>query len=421
MKKGIALGLSAVLLCSLFSGCGNGTVKQTNQSLSLTVDGITKEQHAELFQRYEKTYPDVELTINTYGGMDFQSFRSKMNAQLMAGEGDDVILIGFNYFDDIYKLMQGGVFAPLEELMEADSEFKREDYQESMLADGVFEGHQYVIPLGMKLPFYVTTKEIAEEVGLEAEQCTDYMKTAEQFDKLAQKYPERMLLPSAGQLGNFPNVMGVPLFDYEKKEVLVDTPEMKQAFAHYKNVYEQDNRNVFVNEIAVVVEELLTKSCSLFLASGTRDLFETAAELNKAGQTPILLPQYGMDGSIGGLCEFGMTVRANSENQQNAYNLIKLFMSEEGQFAGNQHYVPLRKSAQEQLIEKAVLRAGDVPQDFVEAYRTALNDMTRCDFITLTVIEEFVHGKMQPYLDGTASYEDCMKDFVDFAEIYLSE
>lgn len=433
-KKVTAMLLSVLLLAATITACGSSgekTVKQGNKSLNLWIDSNDKTTFSAVLKKYEKENPDVAFEVNAVSTTDFQTFRKKMNAEIMGGEGPDVLLIGFNYFDDIYKLMKAGTFAAMNEFIEADKEFNRSDYNENVLNAGVFNEKQYVMPLAYRFPVLLTTQEILDDTGFDPAACADYMGFAQQMDALYEKYPERKIFPNAGVFGNFPNVMGTPLFDYEKKEVLVDTPEMKQACEYYKRMYEQDNDTTRIfSETKAIVIPIIEKNASLFLSYGVNQFFQVASAL-KTKSTPIMLPLYGMDGKTGAICEFSMAIRGNSENQQNAYNLIKLFLSEEAQQNISGYNMPVRKSTLHNSIVNNYNRyqsgsddtmiLSDPGQEFADQYEKLASEPGRCDFISLTVVTEFVNRKMLPFFKGEKSYEDCMKDFIDYAEIYLSE
>ncbi|MGI5960281.1 MAG: ABC transporter substrate-binding protein [Massiliimalia sp.] len=430
--KAILAGLTALLFCASCQGGESSEGKaseQTNKTLSLSVESVSYTACQSTFDEYQKRYPEVVMNVDVIDSSSFQNFRSKLNSQLMAGEGPDLIFIGFNYFNDVDKLMKAGVFAPLDPFLEADEDFNRTDYVEPVLDAGVFDGTQYIMPLGYQYRLAVTTQQMIDETGFDtAASSAGYFGFVEQMDKLYENYPDRYVIANAGSLANFPNVMGVELFDYKNGKVLMDTPEMKQACEYYQKLYAQDNDNsrLYGSDFPFVASELHEKKSMLYFALDIGSVFELANEIGLCGDTPVMLPYPEVDGDVGSVCQFAMAIRANSQNQQNAYNMIDLFLEEDSQLSVSGGDLPVRKSALHQVVQmeyqrKNLAEDSAVTEEFANQYEQLASSVKSCHFTNHLVVSDFVGKKMKPYFLGEKSYEECMKDFVDYAEIYLSE
>lgn len=435
MKRSVLVRCLSVALVVAMMGTsctmgGNGTasVRQTNQGLHLWLEAREKETFQPLLDQYQTQYPDVELTVEAvsiYG--DFKAAKSKMATQLMSGEGPDLILVGFNYFNDVEKLMKAGVFAPMDSFLEADSDFVRTDFVEPVLDAGVYDGKQYFMPLGYQYRLALTTQEMVEETGFDVSKASaDYFGFVEQMDQLFERNPDRRVLATAGSLGNFPNVMGIDLFDYKNGTVLLDTPEMKRACEYYKKLFAQDNDGQLLSSFPKLAEDLCTGKAQLYFVPGTAAMLQAAAAIEELDGTPVLIPYPAVDGTIGSVCESAFAIRANSPNQQNTYNLIRLFLTEEGQQKIARNNLPVRKTAIEQTVQREYETVSNGQENnelkaLSEEYLALAMQVVDCHFTNTLVVSDFANGKMRPYFEGIASYEECMKDFIDYAEIYLSE
>ncbi|MGI5960284.1 MAG: ABC transporter substrate-binding protein [Massiliimalia sp.] len=426
---GVSLGASILLSSCLSCGSSDGEGKKeaSETGLTLFLSSMNQDYYSTILEEYQTLYPEVELQLEVMPEADFNGVRSRMNAQLMAGEGPDILLIAFNYFDDVDKMMKAGVFAPLDPFLEADEEFNRTDYVESVLDVGVFDGTQYIMPLGYQYRLAITTQEIIDETGFDTTASSaGYFGFVEQMDKLYQNYPDRYVVATAGSLANFPNVMGVELFDYKNGKVLMDTPEIKTACEYYKNLYPQDNDNSRISsDLDMVSSDLASKKSMIYFSPGVSFSFELANNLVEAGCTPVLLSYPQVDGGVSSVCELAMAIRANSKNQQNAYNMIRLFLTEENQHLVSRNNLPVKRTVIHDVVsqeyEKYVLNDSGITEEFANQYEQLASSVKSCHFTNHLVVSDFVSGKMKPYFLGEKSYEECMKDFVDYAEIYLSE
>ena len=118
----------------------------------------------EALWKFRYIYPNIVIDDNVI--KDSTEFSDKMNTELMAGEGPDVIIADPSIFNSFYKTMNSGVFYDISSFMENDSDFIPSEYNKTVLDSGIVDGKRLYVPITYKVPCIWTTKSISEEAGL---------------------------------------------------------------------------------------------------------------------------------------------------------------------------------------------------------------------------------------------------------------
>lgn len=435
-KLGMILAGTAIL-----GGTGNagmtvraeGQVPQTNESLSLCIDDLTREAFQSVFDAYQEKYPDVKLEIETYAGADYQNARQKMNTQLMAGEGPDLLLLGVYDTDDVYKLMKAQLFAPLDAYMAQDTEYQAEDYVQGVFEAGRFGGQQYIVPLEYTAPCVMSSEECLADLGFDPDACDTFDGLFSQMAALYDTDYQNRVMASSGWLDGFAEMTGLPLLDYENEEVLIDTPEMRTAMEQYQKMYAENitappeswycNGKVIIDREAYLSMDGCSPYTGMMIAGGI-----------STSETPVVIPIRTEDGKTNASIVTSAAVRANSPNQQNAWNLIRMILEAQGDAAASASALPVNKAGVHAVMEEyaeivelnAELEPEElhaVSQEFIESYESLLTSPEHAIFARKITLSDLTYGtgKMVPFFEGKASYEECMQEYVDYASIYVSE
>lgn len=451
------MALSALTAALLFSGCGDGAgnaaktadgggavggekdadqgkqqddVPQTNKSLSISIND--EEMYASALEEFRKTHPDVDLQVTTYGD-DFLAQADKLNTEIMAGQGPDLLILNTYGTGDVYKLMKAGAFAPLDEFIRADETWDGQDYVQGVLDAGKFGGSQYVAPLTFQSMVAVGAQERLEEAGFSLEEARgsalSFMKeTAALYDT---EHEGRVLGDSA-QLGSFPEMLEGQFLDYAGEKLNVETGELEEACAAYKRMYEEDRTVIEMGDKGCygVGEQLAGGQAYVYFGL---NLYDTLAAAGAAGAsaTPVMVPMRTEDGRTLSRVAHYAGVRANSENKQNAYDLLRILMGEQAQrdFLKYQ-YCPVNRAVIESAVDEiaeetweegmAYVEMGKLDGSFLDAYKECLTGTEKCFFINETSQTKFNECMEPYYLDG-ADFGSCLGEFEDFIKVYLSE
>lgn len=421
-KKTCSLILGFALLSSILpvkaqeGACLN--LWLSDSEVALCEDGI---------EEFQELYPEVELEITTYLGDDRNEEIQRMHTRLMAGEGPDLLLFTSFGGEDVYKLMKAQVFAPLDEWMEKDDNWNREEYVENVLDAGVFGGTQYVMPLRYQLPTILTTKGRLEELGKTKEELNSTLSILEEMAAI--KESGKRVFASGGFV--YILYLGDPLVDYEAEGIGIDRELLERAATAYSKVFDEANTIMDVDSfLSGYGRELAAGNAFFYLPPSIDETIGNAMGA-AASDIPVLLPLYTEDGLTTAEVNFYGGIRANSENKENAWNLLRCLMGEASQTkmieeSGN---LPVSKAALEATFaEKEEQMAiytegsetGELPEGFMEEFQSLAEHPGRSLFISSVCMSDF-YNTMTPFYQGQKSFDDCYTEFENFVKIYTSE
>lgn len=440
MRKRWYVGLAMVFAAAIVV-CGQGRMvwageSGENKSLSLLLNTMQEDQYEEALARFREEYPEVELVVEVYNESETGLLQgmNQTYTELMAGKGPD-LLLGYNYgIGDIYKMMKAQVYAPLDTFMEADENWNEDDYVKAVLESGRFGGSQYVMPLTYEAYLAVTSEEAMQAAGISEEDCGDTLSFMYAVSELyGTDYSER-ILADGGQLADFPMILGKEFLDYEEGEIAVDSRILEEACHAYAAMYEEDLNysDVFAEEgyfgLGTAIAE---RRAYFYIPTGIGGGLSASAAI-AASETPKLLPLRNSEGEAMGRIMAYAGIRANSENKQNAWNLLRILMSEEVQKKQTKLMTncPVSKGALDEKIREELswiaaerkenAGIGTLSDEFLDEYRKCLTELQNCVYVSEVCVNEF-YSDMVPFYEGEESYEECIETFRDYASIYLTE
>lgn len=425
------LGLAALALCGCgSSGEGSGTA-QTNESLTLCVDEYINGIYGDGFVEFQKKYPDVKLNVEVYDNL--MAGMERVNKQLMAGEGPDLILMRCYGTADVYKMMREQAFAPLDEFMENDSEWNAQDYVQALVDAGVYEDKHMVMPLSYNTPIVITSKKNVENTGLSLDSCNDlltFLQEAEQFYELDGM--ERVM-GECWMLGPYPQYLAHNFIDYGDGTLGIDEQTLKQACEAYRSFFAEEDEGAMLPAGGYYgVGEGVGDGRMGFGIPLNADYFMSVLQGAADNDTPVLWPVKNERGEINASIMDYAGIRAGSENRQNAWNLLKILMGEKVQadIAKAWQYYPVRRSALEEEIEQLwaqtgahgvyYMELGEQAEDLLQQYKAAVMNPGNGIFVTNICTVKFKRC-MKPFYKGEDSCENCIAEFQEFLRAYLAE
>ena len=417
---GLTLGMSLLLTALPVSAA-------ESSALTLWLSDYQEEVCAKGIRQFQELYPEVELEITTYPDDNRNEEVKRMYTQLMAGEGPDLLLVNSFGGEDVYKLIKAQVFAPLDELMEADESWNREDYVETVLDAGVFEGRQYVMPLRYQLPTILTTQGRLDELGKTKEDFDSTLSILEEMAALRETHDH--VLSSGGFV--FVLYLGGQLVDYEAEGIGIDRELLEKACTAYRAIFEEANAFVDVDSFLSGYGLDIAQGNSFFyLPPSIEDMIGNAMGA-ASSDVPVLLPLYTEDGLTTAEVNFYGGVRANSENQEAAWNLLRCLLGEENQIEmlERQGNLPVSKAALDATFFEKESKlemwtegngTGELPERFMDEFKELVSNPGRGIFISIICMSDFEEA-MTPFYQGTKSFDECFSDFEEFVKIYTSE
>lgn len=459
MKKLAVFLLAAVLL---LSACGgpqredggfpwpdNPPVEQKNESLTVYCMDVGK--GSTMMERaagqYRKRYPNVkvELIQESYnGGLGLEAYQ-QVAAEIMAGKGPDIILIEDTVMD-VEKLVRQGVFADMEPYFAADG-FEWAPYNQTIMRGGVWDGRRYVIPLSYDFPLLITSRAALEETGFHMEACGGYPGFLEETRRyLEDSAQTRALCSQPLLLTGVVRDSGLQLVDYNTQTVDLSAPELKEMLTWRKMVTQRYGLEVTGGADATMDGAAAVRDGEALwirpftAASGFYWEYGALKTLGEA----VMMPIRDWNGGIQAEIENPVAVRANSENLQNAYDFLKILLSEDVQCGFASYYggeeLSVLNAANEDFYAHPSLTPGrwDSYPPGTNGFFSTMNEFESTDYPTEEEYREFMgyvdeisgtcysgrlgfYGAMEPFLMEGADYDETIKTAKRRLELYLSE
>lgn len=460
MKKTLSLFFVLLILTLPLAACadvqtGNAlyqelpTVPQTNRSLKVFIVANTPEplMIQAALNRYQQLYPDVEVELiqplaefQNYVDPQLELYYEPLLTQLMAGEGPDILLVDGRYMD-IEKLVRQGIFADMEPFFQADN-FDWEPYNQGVMDAGVWNGKRFLFPLSYDFPLLCTTKEALEETNFNMDACKDFQGFLDETARYMEDASQSRRLFSGADV---PRVMGISsVFDrsgisvvnYDAKTADLSLPLFQSVVQWYKAVadtHPQTPNYSLVGGAAVVRDGQALWTTSVFGAD--YDLFGTAGALRTVGEV-VTMPIRDTNGGIQVLIESPVAVRANSENLQNAYNFLKILLSQEIQETNTGAFNILHAENERYLKRRIGIVYEEGTDGFVSTNHpgSAVNEPSQEEIQQLLELTKEITGGyyykynditpmmlMYPYLYQGADFEETLEAARSRMELYLSE
>ena len=397
---------------------------------------------------FKSKFPEVEVEVRDFNsGADNQqnvdNFISVLTSDLTAGKGPDVIMWWFE-IPDIYKTMEAGAFENLAPYFAQDETFHTDEFTTAIFDAGIYKTQRFFVPLDYSVSTWLTTQEALQNAGLTLSETPTFAEFTEQITQYCQKYAadnNKWIIDTFRySTALFLPWCGVTYLDYETGTVSVDTPEFKQAMDTYKVMYDMLFKR---EERGVALPQPYWNGDTEKLIMNNRLLF--SREWNAlwllsdryAGllttQTPMLIQMPNITGgkTVADI-NHSVGIRKNSENKQNAYEFIKILLSDEVQSSTTIYSlnIPVRTESLTKKANTIVARTGGGNGDgsirytkpsgeMATSYVQSLTDVTYTQHRTRA--NEYVWEAMLPYFEGQKSYEACIAELQNKLELYIAE
>ena len=453
VKKAVSLTL-ALALALLLPGCGGEVsawqetpvAPQTNESLSVFCLGDLADSMMlqAALDRYRQAYPDVEVELikPAYDGSSFEVERElyqQVAAEIMSGEGPDVFIIDDTVMD-VEKLVRQGVFADMEPFFQADH-FDWEPYNQAVMDGGVWNGKRFVIPLSYDIPLLITSRTALEETGFDVDACGDLQGFLEETTRYMEDGTQtRELFVDTIRMLDIVEFSGVPVADYDTRTIDLSSPLLQPMLQWEKTAMEYDPNWMMTSAGGLNGAAAVRDGKALWAGSvvgALFDFYEDLAALKTIDET-VMMPVRDVDGGIRAKIEMPVAVRANSENLQNAYNFLKILLSQDVQYLYDHQELSVLDSANEYFYQRFSQKQSWHILAGTNGFYSTDDPFRATDSPTAAEFREFVgytkeitgtyywshlglYGAMQEYMYEGADYDETLAEAQRQLERYITE
>ena len=438
IRSAILLTLVLIFLFQQSTGCTPKEVEQTNNSLKIAYFGTNSLISGPLYE-FKQSHPDVEVITDflpmTVEDPTGDSFYTRISAEIMSGSGPDIILIS-NSGMNAGKMMRSGIFADLNEFIEADPEFDLSKYNANVLKAGQVEGKQYIMPLTYRLPLVLTTQELLDKTGFDISTADNYNAFLEECLKYKQAN-----IPGAPELSldYYMTPYLADAVDYDTGEAKINTPENRETIRlNYEAVASLSDAEGYGRR-GFVAQKLFDNEAVFTQATQPAQMYMISYRALKGTATPVMAAVRDAEGRLMAEIDEYAMINANSPNKENAYAFLKLFMSDENYLGMSQKSsISISNDAMRSYLEEMVGKeekvddllqgyadetkvAAGLTQEEVNAYMDILAEVDG-GYIREKDVEDAHTETIEPYYDGeTADLDSCIQNFEDKLKIIASE
>ena len=441
MKKVLSTILALVIILSTFTACGtevdeventtitkyttkgkrNELVPDATATGTLVVSDYVSEYKIPKYdlmeQMYNELYPNVKLTMDLtlMDEIDQNAYADKLSAQVMSGQGLDVLVLNGDY-QDPFKMIKSGAFADLTPYFENDMTFDISKYHESIFYEGQYKGKQYLISTDYYANMFYGLSDELNATGFDADKCTDYYNTISEVLRVSKECG--LKAQNVRNLNLFmPEVYGgLNIFDYENNIININNNDLlkknyevtKELCDFYENQDLTKSNNGLTHDVLIL--DTIGFLGQKFGLTGDKEVIII----------PIKNATNGISVKSGGL----YAVCSTSDNIQNAYNFLKLMLHpdfvNEAAKSTPMYNIPLSYEAIENQFDKMFEKSNEhtekLEQDFLNILKQA-NEVTMFS----TTDDMLTHKTMSKYFNNEATLDDCLDEAQDKLELYISE
>lgn len=461
-KAGNIAVLSVVLLIILAGICScaaNNEVLpaedysgQDNKSLK-----IYRYEHegmmSDALRIFKAKYPEVSVQEEIFKSSEgYSEMGKRLNTELMAGEGPDVIMGTWSLFNSLYKVLETGVFFDIDKLVKNDRDFDLSAYNETVLNAGIHKGKRLFIPLDFNIPCLLTTKAVINESGLEFDMDDwTWERLLEQGKAFAGgngSNQNKYMFSSYYELLDCLFLSsGIKYADYDKKKTAFDSPEFIELLEKYKEFlkytmpvelmisYQDGFYSMFEDKSLLAVNQIYSDSLN------PRGLWMHNSIFRLTQNTEVsIYPFPAMKKGNGPLAVVHSIAAINSKSgsKHSAYELIKVLLSEDVQSSGALTYIPVNLNAFENMITRYSGKEGSekintgtlgnfvqisgVPmtEELVRQLRYAVSQTDLCEVFDGNIYD-FIWEEAQNYINDKITARQAAVNINNKVMLFLNE
>jgi multiple sugar transport system substrate-binding protein len=255
LKRIIATALTAMTLTTAFVGCGSNSnngektqdVKEKVQSKPVEIEfwyglGNKLGENMEDFINKFNESQDKYIVKGVAQGSYPETFQA-LQAGIAAKKAPACVLLTA---EQMYGLGERKLLAPLDELIQKDNNFNREDFMSAFINQGVIDNKLYSLPSYGTTQVLYYRKDIFEENGISSEQLDTWEGLAEVAKKLTKEENGETVFygwePMWGN-GNLIDAVlsrGGKILSDDGKKVLIDSKEWIETWESFRKWIHED-------------------------------------------------------------------------------------------------------------------------------------------------------------------------------------
>lgn len=432
-----------ILVVFLFSGCQNEKNEISNPD-ELNVYHITSSTDTYVIStaKWEEQYPDKTLNLKVV--FEDSDAIDLLAVEILSGDSPDMV-IGFptaagNAEEKsaalLYSILQKDLLCDLKPFLE------NKNYEEILpLAFLQTDDSGKIHGLNMQsaLSMFACTEEREEQFGLHFKNDMTVQEFSDQISNYLMNSDSSIVFDKKIPFSNFLKLTGVTLLEQSEIEAFLSSEDFQVAADCYRKLYDPADASFYsssqsgATSYAAVIKHFLDGD-SLLCSAGIASSHEKAALLSQIAEenigehlTVYAYPSFESPVVVGGLLG---VVFEDSPCKEEAFSLL---YSEFKAWDGVTAFTPLTKTkleSQKENMETDGFAYSDLfglpytPQPLSRTISDNIENLVlraRLSIFEPTVGFQFIDQCMQPYFDGSESFEQARATLIGKTALYLGE
>ncbi len=394
-------------------------------------------------RKSSELYPGIEFDETVFDNEKYMEKNSKLSAELMAGEGPDIIIFGANTFNSLYRVANSGIFTDLNELISKDNDFNKNDYFENVFDCGIYNNKRYYIPLEYSIPYFRTTALTLKENNISIDQSglsiDGLHKLALDFIKNNENKNKSLIYCNFG-FSSMMCISGEKFVDNENRKSYFNTKEFINLLKKYKEIYPTiapyDTCVKYKSDVDMVKDNRLVMGFDQGNQSPGQLWTFNSMYNGVVGDDMDIIPLVN-----NGICYArvvtGFGINSRCENKEAAFSFLKIMLSKDLQKAtdsyGNHNsklLLPINKQAYNEDLNYYLSNstsgfgseypAKELPKKLAEKLNLMIGK-TQLEQRMDNEVQNIVHEALDNYINGKTTAEQTAKAIDNKVMLYLNE
>ena len=375
-------------------------------------------------EKFMEKYPDVTVRTealsdqDSYYGSDMESML-EIKTKIMTGECGDIVCTEVL---DSRQCGEQGLFEDLYEWMEADPDFRREDYFSSMFKAFETDGRLYQFTLQAIPAYFKLNRKFLDDAGAEHTGDTiSFWEMADLYDQVQAVEENPVYLTNlawAAAMGTCDMLGGLEMGYFVENNAFHTSEYMEYLMRNHKMTsslelrYASDPLKRAEGSELPHDDDLSVLVASLYPMSDYEkwnQLFQEGTEVTKAFRYE------GLHGERPLISYLSLSISSFSKNKELAWEFLKFIMSEEDCGTSDYPtYIPMNK-------KKAMRVCADISTEVRERLFSDLEEGDTTYYANEEVIRSLAPIYHDYYIYNIIDEEECVRQLEERVYLYLHE
>lgn len=429
-----------LIILVLFSGCSaDVSDEQSTNKDTFTIYLVKDTPINSLIKKYNENKANknrieiVEFENNT-------ELSSKLNAEIMANKGPDLIYYdsGYGGISNIEKMMSLDMFADYNQLLSndnSDSSINLDNYDKTVMESGVYNGRRYFMPISYMPDVVITTQEICDKYAVDLTKSITYQNLEESLSGFLK---ESKTSDNMSTFFDFSDEV-YKLIDsrinfFDRKDTLNSDSFLSDidAIDNLISEYNPSKDSTYSYALDPLLQgNVMFVNLEQVAGSEPNSIGSIYYYIRSKGQTPIIINSISNSkNTYSAFLDKGLLINKNSDKKAESYEFVKYMLSEKTQ-CNPEIGLPVNKNARSKLIEgmgKTDAKSFGVDYDkdsvddyFINSYICFLDGINNCSFKNKYFNHSVIGDSVSKYINGETKKEQFVREIQGKAKIYLEE